>query len=104
MFHSGDHDVKTNLLLSIVAVCLVAGLAAAQDRTQPAQAQGERARNHEPPQQAYDDCKGKKAGDAVRHTTPEGTVDAVCAESPKGLVARPVRPHGAEQGAKPQTR
>lgn len=46
----------------------------------------------EPPPQAYTDCVGKKAGDAVQHTTPEGKVAATCMESPKGLVARPNRP------------
>lgn len=44
---------------------------------------------HEPPPQAYTDCKGKKAGDTVQHTTREGKVPATCESSPKGLVARP---------------
>jgi hypothetical protein len=44
---------------------------------------------HEPPAQAYTDCQGKKAGDAVEHTTREGKVAATCELSPKGLVARP---------------
>ena len=47
---------------------------------------------HEPPPQAFADCKGKKVGDAIQHTTPEGKVAATCLESPKGLVARPDRP------------
>jgi hypothetical protein len=45
-----------------------------------------------PPPQAYEDCRGKKAGDAVQHTTPEGTVAATCVDSPQGLVARPNQP------------
>ncbi len=44
-----------------------------------------------PPPQAFEDCKGKAAGDAVKHTTPEGEVPATCTESPEGLVARPDR-------------
>jgi hypothetical protein len=47
---------------------------------------------HEPPQQAYADCAGKKAGDKIEHTTPEGRVPATCENSPKGLVARPLTP------------
>ena len=47
---------------------------------------------HEPPPQAFADCKGKKVGDAIQHTTPEGKVAATCQESPKGLEARPDRP------------
>ena len=46
----------------------------------------------EPPPQAYDDCRGKKAGDAISHTTPEGKVPAICVDSAKGLFARPDRP------------
>ena len=47
---------------------------------------------HEPPPQAYEDCKGKKEGDAIQHQTPHGMVPAKCLNSPKGLVARPDRP------------
>jgi hypothetical protein len=47
---------------------------------------------HEPPPNAYTDCKGKKAGDAVQHQTPGVVVAASCVDSPKGLVARPVNP------------
>ena len=45
-----------------------------------------------PPPQAYTDCKGKKAGEAIGHTTPEGKVAATCQDSPEGLVARPDQP------------
>lgn len=44
-----------------------------------------------PPLQAFEDCKGKAAGDAVKHMTPEGEVSATCMDSPEGLVARPDR-------------
>lgn len=54
-----------------------------------------------PPPQAYEDCKGKKAGDAVQHTTREGKVSATCMDSPEGLVARPDQP---TSGAKPDSR
>lgn len=47
---------------------------------------------HEPPPNAYADCKGKKVGDEVQHRTPEGVVPATCVDSPRGLVARPLRP------------
>jgi hypothetical protein len=49
--------------------------------------------NQAPPQ-AYDDCRGNKAGDTVQHTTPDGAVPATCADSPEGLVARPNRRPG----------
>ncbi len=51
---------------------------------------------HEPPPQAYTDCAGKKAGDSVQHTTREGKVAATCENSPKGLVARPIRPKASQ--------
>ncbi len=60
---------------------------ASAPRTEPPQ-------RHEPPAQAYADCKGKKAGDVIQHSTPEGTVAATCQDSPKGLVARPKQPKG----------
>lgn len=45
-----------------------------------------------PPQQAYDACAGKKAGDQVRLTTPRGnSVDAICREYDGKLAARPQR-------------
>lgn len=41
-------------------------------------------------QQAYDACRDKKAGDVVQFATPNGRqVAATCADSPKGLYARP---------------
>ena len=53
---------------------------------------------HEPPPQAYADCKGKQAGTKVQHTTREGVVAAICEDSPKGLVARPSRPKAGASG------
>lgn len=71
-------------------------LAIAQDKPAekpqtPASRPGASSR-HEPPPQAFADCKGKKAGDAIQHTTPEGKVAATCQESASGLVARPDQP------------
>ncbi|MEI7607619.1 MAG: Spy/CpxP family protein refolding chaperone [Rhodospirillaceae bacterium] len=57
----------------------------------PASAQSAPRGPGRPPPQAFEDCKGKAAGDAVKHTTPEGEVPATCTESPEGLVARPER-------------
>jgi hypothetical protein len=48
-----------------------------------------------PPPHAYEDCRGKRAGDTVQHKTPRGTGPAVCMDSPEGLVARPNPPPGA---------
>jgi hypothetical protein len=64
------------------------GVALAQERPQQSNAPGG---GREPPPQAYEDCKGRKVGDAVQHTTPEGRVAAICMDSPRGLVARPNR-------------
>ena len=45
-----------------------------------------------PPPQAYVDCVGRTAGEAVLHTTPQGRVQAICRESGKGLAAQPIAP------------
>lgn len=79
-----------------VHLILAAGLAAgastalsqSQDRPPPAR-NGDAAARGEPPPQAYEDCRGKRAGDSVRHSTRDGTVSATCEDSPNGLVARP---------------
>jgi hypothetical protein len=88
-----------------LAVSVVAGLAAAQDRgSSPAPGDGQR-EGHSPPPQAYEDCRGHRAGDVVQHATREGTVAATCTESPSGLVARPNEPRGSagrtQRGADP---
>lgn len=75
------------VLLTLLLVQSVATVQA-QDKV-PAPTGG-----REPPPQAYEDCKGRKVGDAIQHTTPEGKVAATCQESPKGLVARPNQPRG----------
>ena len=71
-------------------------LAVAQDKPagkpQAPASQAPASPRHEPPPQAFADCKGKKAGDAIQHSTPEGKVAATCQESTKGLVARPDQP------------
>jgi hypothetical protein len=65
------------------------------------QRQPESSVRHEPPPQAYEDCRGRKAGDTVQHTTPGGQVAATCEESPRGLVARPNQPQGAQSSGQP---
>ena len=45
-----------------------------------------------PPPQAFEDCKGKKEGEAVQHTTPQGVIAATCVNGPQGLFARPNAP------------
>lgn len=53
----------------------------------------------EPPPQAYEDCKGKNAGDKVEITTPKGDkISGTCTSSPKGLFARPEHPPGGKPG------
>lgn len=84
--------MRIGFLLS--ALCLAAGMAMAQDTQLRQGEQG-------PPPQAYEDCKGKKAGDTVQHTTPQGEVAAVCEDSPKGLVARPKQPMGPRSDERP---
>lgn len=80
--------MKTRMTVLTLVVSLWTWAAMAQDRplqTPPPGGQG-------PPPQAYEDCRGKMAGDAVQHTTREGTVAATCVDSPQGLVARPNQP------------
>ena len=80
--------------LFITALGLAAAVTMAQERpSPPALPRAAPANRHEPPPQAYTDCLGKKAGDAVQHATPEGRVAATCLDSPNGLVARPRQPH-----------
>jgi hypothetical protein len=78
--------IRTGTLLLAISTV---GIATAQSSIPaPPQPQAPSA-GHEPPPQAYADCKGKKAGDTVQHTTREGKVAAICEASPNGLVARP---------------
>ena len=80
---------------AIVLTLVCASSAIAQVKAPASAPRSEPPPRHEPPAQAYADCKGKKAGDAIQHITPEGKVEATCQESPKGLVAKPKRPKGA---------
>lgn len=82
----------------LLLLALVISICAAEAQSEPPGP----SKDHKPPQQAYDDCKGKKAGDTVQHTTREGVVPATCVESEQGLIARPVRP--AKGQRKPQQR
>ncbi len=83
----------------ITALGLAASVTMAQERPPtPVLPRAAPDNRHEPPAQAYTDCLGKKAGDAVQHATPEGRVAATCLDSPKGLVARPRQPHAPPGG------
>ena len=88
--------MKTKAFLSALMLGLVCTSSAVAQIKAPASApRADAPPRHEPPAQAYADCKGKKTGDAIQHTTPEGTVAATCEDSPKGLVARPRQPRDA---------
>ncbi len=91
--------IGTSVLL--LAISLTGSALAQGNVTAPPQPPAS-ATGHEPPAQAYTDCQGKKAGDAVEHTTREGKVAAICELSPKGLVARPkhARPDAGTAPAK----
>jgi hypothetical protein len=86
---------RTTLFL---AIGLMASMAAAQNPMPPSQSRAESGGGREPPPQAYEDCRGRKAGDAVQHATRDGTVPATCMESPNGMVARPDQPRAAAAG------
>ena len=89
--------MKKRMTVLTLAVSLYACMAMAQS-AQPPEPAGVR----EPPPQAYTDCVGKKSGDIVQHTTPEGKVAATCVDSPKGLVARPNQPRGNQPNTQPR--
>ena len=84
--------MNRRITVFLLSLGLYAAGAIAQDRALPAQL--EETGGHPPPPQAYEDCRGKQAGDAVQHRTPEGVVAATCEDSPEGLVARPKQPSG----------
>ncbi|MDQ5986551.1 MAG: hypothetical protein CSYNP_02281 [Syntrophus sp. SKADARSKE-3] len=91
--------MKSKMTILILIVSLLTCIVTAQDRP----LQGTQNRPGPPPQ-AYEDCKGKKAGDTVQHMTREGKVNATCMDSPQGLVARPNRQSGAQPDVRqPQT-
>jgi hypothetical protein len=80
------------VLTGILLATVLAVPALAQDKPQkPDQEPGAQG-HHAPPPSAYEDCKGKKPGERVQHTTPQGTVSATCEPSPEGMVARPDQP------------
>jgi hypothetical protein len=81
-------------MLCLALALSAASMTLAQEKAPAAPPKAEAGAGHEPPAQAYADCKGKKAGDAIQHLTREGKVAATCEDSPKGLVARPKRPGG----------
>lgn len=92
--------MNTKMLIPALAAALIAGAASAQTATQTASPRQDTVGVREPPPQAYEDCRGKKSGETVQHTTREGKVAATCADSPKGMVARPNQPQGAQNDAK----
>ncbi|WP_295443679.1 hypothetical protein [uncultured Thiodictyon sp.] len=88
-------NIRMTVLTLLVS--LYTGGVLAQDQ---AQAPRTDARGgHAPPPQAYEDCRGKKSGDTVQHTTRDGVVAAACVDSPNGLVARPNQRRGPERGS-----
>lgn len=81
--------MKTPMLIAALCFGFASAMSVAQTTT-PLSAASVAARgDHHPPTQAFADCKGKKAGESVQHTTPQGKVAATCEDSPEGLVARP---------------
>lgn len=91
----------TRLAALILAMGMAPWTTQAQDRPPAVDDQwgrGEAQGGREPPPQAYDDCRGRHAGDSVQHTTPEGQVAATCVDSANGLVARPNQGRGRAPG------
>lgn len=83
--------MKTTIMAIASLVTLAAPLAAAQGGQAPSPPGAESQSDQEPPAQAYADCRGKEVGDVVAHSSLDGLVAALCADSPQGLVARPVK-------------
>ena len=81
------------LIFSLATTLIFATLAQAQSsENKRPDASAEQRPPHEPPPQAYIDCKDKKEGDAVQIVTPrDEKISAKCTASPKGLFARPDR-------------
>ena len=95
----GNEVMKTRMTVLALVVSLCAWIAMAQDPPP----QGAEPRPGPPPQ-AYEDCRGKNAGDTVQHMTREGKVAATCVDSPQGLVARPNQPPDAQSDTRPPPR
>jgi hypothetical protein len=81
---------KMTVLSLIVSLCGCIAMA------QSAQTRPDTPDGHAPPLQAFEDCIGRKAGDTVQHSTPEGKVTAICMNSTNGLAARPNRQAGVQ--------
>ncbi|MDD2776477.1 MAG: hypothetical protein PHU06_11020 [Gallionella sp.] len=73
-----------------LAICLLLGWTTATFAAPTATPAQPPAQGCPPPPQAFESCKGKKAGDAVQHVTPSGQkIAAICTASPQGLFALP---------------
>jgi hypothetical protein len=72
--------MKTRMIILTLVMSLCTWIEMAESQ----QPRPEHPGGHESPPQAYEDCRGKKAGDTVQHTTREGKVDATCVDSPQG--------------------
>lgn len=88
---------KLNIIALFLLMVVTLGVPAAAQTQAPDKKRGEASTDqrppHEPPPQAYVDCRDKKEGDKVQITTPrEEKISATCTVSPKGLFARPERP------------
>ena len=81
--------------------CRSRGNSAGQITSKPARRRSSTDQNdQEQPPNAFVDCRGKEVGEVVQHVSANGLVAATCAESPQGLVARPVNRYSATEGAK----
>ncbi len=76
---TGDEVMKASMAVLTLVVSSWTWAAMAQGRPPQDSPPG----GHMPPPQAYEDCRGKKAGDTVQHTTREGKVAATCVIHPK---------------------
>ena len=97
-------ETNLNTIALIFSMATVLAIPAAAQAQAPEKkrgdASGEHRPPHEPPPQAYTNCKDKKEGDKVEILTPrEGKISATCTPSPKGLFARPDRPPGGNMNA-----
>jgi len=93
--------MRTRLTVLALAVSMCGGITMAQERPESRRPRPEPPGGQGPPPQAYEDCRGKQAGDAVQHTTREGVVAATCVDTPQGLAARPNQPPGARPDGRP---
>jgi hypothetical protein len=93
------------LLASFAASAMADNSSGASGSSGQRQRSAQDQQHREPPPQAYEECKGKKEGDAVQITIPSGEkISATCVSSAKGLFARPEHPPGGGQGDQGQQR